>query len=289
MSLTLTVGTYTGGLDPLEQHLAENPLDAREWLEVGVRTIRMLVTGKTGTGKSTLINSLFGYKVAVEGHNLTIETTEVKNHTRIANGIPLIIFDSPGLQDGLDEDEAYIEDMVRKCTKLDLILYTIRMDNERIPDDDIRAMVALTKAFGLKFWNNSMIVLTFANKVQDPSNPEDVVKNEIYFKSKLNKWTENLPQVFKIKLNMSDVIANRIPIIPVGYFNQKHLPGLKFWFGNFWMSSLKRMKEKGSNSHTYMLHYSKDRFKRSYDASDEDFEKETFEQPIFWYSYLWPF
>lgn len=283
------MGRYTERLDPVEKQLAENPLSAQEWLEVSVRTIRMLVTGKTGTGKSTLINSLFGYKVAVEGHNLTLETTEVKSHTQIANGIPLIIFDSPGLQDGLDEEEAYIEDMVSKCTQLDLIMYTIRMDNERIPDDDMKAMKTLTDAFGMEFWKRSMIVLTFANKVQDPSNPENVVKNVVYFNYKLKKWTENLPHLFKTKLKMPDEIADSIPIIPAGYFNQRDLPGLNYWFTNFWMTALKRMKETGSNSHNYMLHYSKDRFKQSIDASDEDFEKETHEQPIFWHSFLWPF
>ena len=258
-------------------------MSAKEWQEVSARTVRILVTGKTGTGKSTLINALFGEKVAEEGHSKNRETTEVKEHRRLANGIPLIVLDSPGLQDGLKHEEEYMEDMVNKCKELDLVLYTMRMDDKRISEDDKRAMMQITSGFGVDFWKKTMIVLTFANTIKDPRIDPGLVdrkKDEDFLNTELQTWQNDLPKVL-LKLNISSDIVDRIPIVPAGYYKVRDLPGRQYWFGQFWMSALNRMKESGPNSHL-LLHFSKDRFKRTQESTAEDFEKEIHEQPIFY-------
>jgi predicted GTPase len=79
------------------------------------------------------------------------------------------VFDSPGLQDGTNKENEYVQDMGEKCKDVDLILYTVKMTDERMHDDDVRAMRKLTIAFGEQFWSRAAIVLTFANQVQVPA------------------------------------------------------------------------------------------------------------------------
>ena len=152
-------------MDPLERHLMENEEYANKLLEVGSREIRILVTGKTGTGKSALINGIMGLNVTKEGDSLDPTTTTVDKFKRMVRGIPMIVFDSPGLQDGTKNEKQYLSDMERKCKEVDLVLYTLRMSDKRLHSDDTNAMEKLTHAFGEQFWANAMFVLTFANDV----------------------------------------------------------------------------------------------------------------------------
>ncbi|XP_011409253.1 PREDICTED: uncharacterized protein LOC105316141, partial [Amphimedon queenslandica] len=109
--------------------------------------LRVLVTGKTGQGKSTLINGLLGAKVAKEGAGADRCTTEVEVFKKKINGVPVVVFDSPGLQDNTSNEEEYITKMRETCQKLSLGLYCTKMINTRLTDDDKKAMKKLTEAF----------------------------------------------------------------------------------------------------------------------------------------------
>ena len=66
-----------------EKALKENPGLAEQFKKLkNTRSIKVLVTGKTGTGKSALINGLVGENVAKEGEELDPETVKVDGYTR---------------------------------------------------------------------------------------------------------------------------------------------------------------------------------------------------------------
>ena len=90
-----------------------------------------MVTGKTGTGKSTLLNGLLGEEIFKEGHNLDSETREVTIiRKEMDTGVTVIAYDCPGLQDGTGDEDAYLKDMQDKIRDgLDLVLYCISMSN----------------------------------------------------------------------------------------------------------------------------------------------------------------
>ena len=257
-----------------------HPLLAAQWDTLGGKSIRILVTGKTGTGKSALINGLIGQKLAAEGDTLDPETSEVQQIKRMVQGVSMSIFDSPGLQDGTKREYEYMQDMQWKCRSVDLVLYAIRMTDKRVHAEDTKAMKKLTKAFGVEFWNRAIFVLTFANEVQDPADPEDQVKTEAYFKKRLAIWEESLPGIIEERVKIPAEIMRRIPIIPVGYYNIRDLPGQEYWFTHFWLAALNRMKEAGANGAGYMLEFSKDRIKASDQITEQDFDKPIYEQPI---------
>ena len=73
--------------------------EAETWIN-SVDTLSIMVTGKTGAGKTSLINGLIGEKVGIEGKTLDPQTAQVTTIRRNLQGISVTIWDTPGLQDG---------------------------------------------------------------------------------------------------------------------------------------------------------------------------------------------
>ena len=57
--------------------------------------LNILVAGKSGVGKSTLINSVFGKEVAKTGDGEPVTSRICKNEKE---GFPLTIYDTPGME-----------------------------------------------------------------------------------------------------------------------------------------------------------------------------------------------
>jgi predicted GTPase len=57
-----------------------------DWIK-NSSSVSVFVTGKTGTGKSTLVNGILGGGICEEGHTLKPETVQVKCFNLTKNGI----------------------------------------------------------------------------------------------------------------------------------------------------------------------------------------------------------
>ena len=271
---------YPEKMDELDRLLLEDSNFTQKFAEVGSRTIRILITGKTGTGKSALINGIIGTNASKEGGLLNPTTSKVEEYKRSARGVKMLVYDSPGLQDGTKNEKAYLLDMEKKCKGVDLVLYTIRMSDQRINVGDIEAMKKLNTAFGEKFWARTMFILTFANEIRDPEDPEDESSNQAFFEKRLRTWKQKLPDTAMKNLSISKKVAKSIPIVPAGYHKTIHLPGRRFWFSQFWKAMFDRMREYTNDGSTFLLQFNKDRFKRAYEVTSEDFKKDIHKQPI---------
>jgi predicted GTPase len=138
--------------------------------------VNILVTGATGSGKSSTINALFNAEKARVGQGVNPETMDIKKH-ELDN---IVLYDSPGLGDGKDADRRHSKNIIEKLYEkgedgaplIDLVLVILDgssrdlgtsfelINNVIIPnlgDDKSRLLVAINQAdMAMKgrYWNH---------------------------------------------------------------------------------------------------------------------------------------
>ena len=209
----------------------------------GEAPLKVFIAGKLGTGKSSLVSTITGRKVAVEGSLTTsiiyldgqILTTEKTQ----AKFIDITAWDAPGFGDAFGNDEAIFQKIQEKCTSADLLLYCLDM-RQRLSKDDVNAITQLTKDLGADIWKNAVFVLTFANQVQPP--PESGEERCKFFKEKFHTWKDAIIQLLQRKLSVPENIIKDIAIIPTGY-HQENPPDQTDWLTCFWVEAFRKVKE----------------------------------------------
>ena len=219
-----------------------------EW-ESKSKDINILVTGKTGVGKSTLVNGIVGREVAKQGDSLDPETCEVTAHTTREGDITVNVFDSPGLQDGTKNEAKYLADMKQKCADVDLVVYCMRMSETQVPEGgpDMKAIKLLNETFGHDMWKNTVFLLTFANDVVELAKLEaydDPEKQQKYFDKQLQSWEALIRERLCTTVEVPNDIVKKMIIIPAGHKNKPLLPdsasvaGESHWLSRVWLKAL---------------------------------------------------
>ncbi|CAH3130398.1 unnamed protein product [Pocillopora meandrina] len=166
-----------------------------QFVSSGGQTVNILLSGKTGVGKSHLTNALIGENLAAEGYDIDPQTNDVTAYEVVKNGVTITVFDTPGLADATGNDEEYLRKIKEKVTHFDLFLFCTEMTSKRFRTDDLETIKKLTEALGEKLWDHALVVLTFANEVSlSPTKktadaPEVTVFNDRYlaFKKAIKK------------------------------------------------------------------------------------------------------
>ena len=267
------------------EKIAALPQTFQRWLSGSAsNSVTMLVIGKTGVGKSSLINGVVGKEVAKEGDTLDRETVQVRAYAFKYHEVDITIWDSPGLQDCLDKEEEYIKDMQREgCADSDLVLYCSRMNDTRFRKEDYDAIRKFTFGLGKDIWKNAIFVMTFANDVRAKHKrdlkltpDEERKRNLTFFNLRIKEWRAKLVGAVT-EAGVDAKVAASIPIVPAGYDQEQELPDRDNWLSSLWYASILRMKER---SQPAFLKANLHRIKVPDQITSKDFKKPLHKQPI---------
>ena len=205
-------------------------------------SVKILVLGRTGSGKSTLINNILGTKIASVGHTSYPETTTVSVHQGVVHRVSVTVCDTPGLGDASGKEEEYMKEIKASCDDPDLVIFCRSMDNTRWQTDDENAIKTVTDILGVKIWEHSVLVLTFADRLVD-NLPGPESKAVEVFKQKRSE----LEQLFKKALNKrSKALQNKkIPSAVSAKGHRHSIPGVDDWMTNLMITCLAATHEHG--------------------------------------------
>ena len=218
------------------------------------KPLTIVFLGRVGRGKSTLVNSLFGKAVVMEGDSVYPVSQEVLINTHHMSGINIIMIDTPGFIATSETPKSTAETMKEIAEKIpaydvDLIVYCIKM-TDRFDGIDEKIASELTRTYGEKLWTHSLFALTFANEVRPSRNCESL-STVTHFKKRLGEMTDAIhKRMLQKSAQVSEIIADNVPVVPAGRPGRlrvgsiiDELPDGSNWMSNFWCQVLHRIHD----------------------------------------------
>ncbi|GAM26831.1 hypothetical protein SAMD00019534_100060, partial [Acytostelium subglobosum LB1] len=158
--------------EPIEQGGIEKETteELQEMLSVlkGVQNeCNVLLLGRTGVGKSSTLNTVFGIDIPV--HSSESCTQDPFTYSRNVNGFKLNIIDTPGFLDS--HGESVDADNMVKIQKylsgktIHCVLFVEKFTETRFDGAHQLVINQFTEKLGPQLWRNAAVVLTYANSV----------------------------------------------------------------------------------------------------------------------------
>ena len=238
------------------------------------KSIGIMICGKTGIGKSTLLNILLGTKdkFAVNGPGskgddcMAAGTEDVISVSEIIHGIEVTMYDTPGLQSD-HNDESFVHSMAKVMEKVDLVLFCIDSTSTRWTAE-AGTVGKLHSFFGNEFWMKAIFVLTRSNMAQQALVEDDDLTPEEKI-AKCEKAAKNIFKYYKQELQKrgaSDDVVKRIPLVAAGSHKKRKLhfvaPGVygDDFLPQLWSLAVKRCRDQTKLLFAMVRNYKQMRF-----------------------------
>ena len=199
----------------------------------------VLVIGRTGVGKSTLINNLLGKEVASVGHTLQSETPTVNPHEGTVEGVPIVVYDTPGLGDikGEEEEQTHLDIMKSLLArgKIHLIVYCFQMNKTIMISSHIGPLRKYHE-IGVD-WERSVIALTFADALYVPQSEKKLPHFEMshFFDERLAFWQRELKRELVETVGVNSDVVEQLKIHPTTPLPKDQLPNGNPWYVPLWL------------------------------------------------------
>ena len=180
-----------------------------------------LILGKTGAGKSSFINSVFGSSIAETSSDEAC--TKIVNHYAFNNDYgEICLIDTPGLAEDTIELDYYYLNMIKNAIKnknIFRVVFVTPLYDTRFRPAEKLTIKLITETFGTNIWNHSWLVFTFAGLIEKEK-LSSVTTSKINFFNSYIKEVSNgnfvgYEKIIQIDNKIINWHENAIPIIKV--------------------------------------------------------------------------
>ena len=143
------------------------------------KNMSILVLGKAGSGKSTLINAMLKGEVVKTSCSPTpTEHNSVERHEETMDGVTVIMYDTRGFFDQEVSEHEILSGISQECTEgFSLILICLKM-TDKVDRSMCECLQKLGRIFDEHLWKRCVFVLTFTNFWLENNDIYDLSKDQ---------------------------------------------------------------------------------------------------------------
>ncbi|XP_059211556.1 GTPase IMAP family member 7-like, partial [Centropristis striata] len=143
-------------------------------------TKRIVILGKTGAGKSSLANTIFGEELFMIGDSANSETNKCQAKTRSVNGRSITLIDTPGLFDTDRPEEELKAEIVRCITECSPgpHAFLIVLKVERYTEQEEAVINKIKEYFSEEVFKYATVLFTHGDQLKGQTIIDFVQKNK---------------------------------------------------------------------------------------------------------------